>query len=67
MSGLLKSVRLIAVEIHDHMVDRRQIEALTISNGFLLSSDGDMTYGVNTGLIKKLQHHEFGIGNHTCL
>jgi FkbM family methyltransferase len=43
----LPKTRVIALEIHDALVSRRQIEMMLISHGFILFQDGELTVGIN--------------------
>lgn len=48
----LPLTRVIALEIHDALVSRRQIEKMLNTHGFVLFQDGELTVGINT--------HSFG-------
>lgn len=45
--GWLRKVKMIAIEIHEELVNSKEIESLLEANGFRIFNEGELTIGVN--------------------
>ncbi|NQY11823.1 MAG: FkbM family methyltransferase [Flavobacteriales bacterium] len=51
----LQKVKVIAIEIHDEVASREEIENTLRSYGFLLSNSGELTIGINKNLLSQTE------------
>ena len=53
-ASFLSKTRIIAIEIHDALVSRNDIEGLLKSNGFVIFHHGELTIGINTKMASSI-------------